>query len=301
MSTFRDRLRELTPDLLLKWYRERKRQHIREELKKQKISGHILKKADLVSQLRKLGVEPGDVLLVHSSLSKIGFVENGAETVVEALIEAVGPEGHILMPTSPNNGLQLDYIRDHDLFDVRYSPSKQGAITEYFREFPGVKRSWSPTEPVSCWGKKADDFISGHKGKLTPYDKDSPFYKVAEAKGKILYIGVTLINAGTSLHLLEDAVEDFKFPVYHHQLFRMKIRDEEGNIHEQEVRVHNPEMSARRRCDELIPLFEEAEVLKHRMLGNAPVLVVDAAGMLATMLVLYEEKGVTMYTPELSA
>lgn len=300
MSTLRDRLRELAPDFLLQWYRDLKKQQIRDDLKKQKNSGEILKKNDLVAQLRKLGVQEGDVLLVHSSLSKIGYVEDGAQTVVNALIEAVGLEGHILMPTSPNNGLQLDYVHNHDLFDVRYSPSKLGAITECFREHPGVKRSWSPTEPVSCWGKNAEAFVSGHRGKLTPYDKDSPFYKVAEAKGKILYIGVTLINAGTSLHLLEDAVENFMFPVYHHEIFRMKIRDEEGNIHEQELRVHNPEMSARRRCDELIPLFEAAGVMTHGTLGNAPVLVADAAGMLATMLVLYEEKGITMYTPELA-
>ena len=72
------------------------------------------------------------------------------------------------------------------------------------------------------------DFVDEHLGEETPYTSKSPFYKVAAAGGKILYIGVTLANAGTSLHVLEDAVEAFKFPVYYPEVFSVKVKLETG-------------------------------------------------------------------------
>ena len=53
---------------------------------------------DLVEDLRKAGIEPGDIIMVHSSLSRIGNVVDGAATVIESLIKAVTPEGTVIMP-----------------------------------------------------------------------------------------------------------------------------------------------------------------------------------------------------------
>lgn len=294
----RDFIRSFVPVFLLERFRARKKEKVRKALEEQRKSGKILRKEDLVAQLKAMGIQPGDTLLVHSSLSKIGYVENGAQTVIDALLESVGATGNILMPTSPNAGLQLDYVRHLDCFDILNSPSKLGIISETFRKLEGAKRSVSATEPVSCSGPGCEALTKGHAGQLTPYNAHSPFYKVAEANGKILYIGVTLANAGTSLHLLEDAVEAFRFPVYYPELLEVKIRDEEGKVSVQTIKVHNPEWSAKRRCDELIPVFADHGVLQHVQLGNAPTLLVDAAGMLRVMIELYEKEGVTMYTPE---
>lgn len=256
-----------------------------------------LSKADLISQLQRIGINKGDTVLVHSALSKIGYVEEGAKTVVDALLEVVGESGHILMPNSPNNKRQLDYIQSIELFDVLNSPSKLGAITEYFRKLPNAIRSLHPTEPVSCIGPDADYFVGEHLGQLTPYNDKSPFYKVAERGGKILMIGVTLDNAGTNLHCLEDAV-DFKEPVYYDQVFDVKVKDFEGNIHTVQTKVHNPEWSAKRKCDELIPLFEEKGVLTHHTIGEAKTLLLDAKKMLDVMISEYEVRGITMYNPK---
>ncbi|MBI3238979.1 MAG: AAC(3) family N-acetyltransferase, partial [Flavobacteriia bacterium] len=115
--------------------------------------------------------------------------------------------------------------------------------------------------------------------------------------GKILYIGVTLANAGTSLHLLEDAVTQFKFPVYYPELFSVKVKLVTGELKTVQTKVHNPEWSAKRRCDELIPLFEQKGAFQKVMIGNAPTLLVDAQRMLEVMISEYEQRGVTMYTP----
>ncbi len=144
----------------------------------------------------------------------------------------------------------------------------------------------------------ADYFTKDHFGELTPYTDKSPFYRVTEKKGKILYIGVTLANAGTNLHTLEDAVNDFKFPVYYPKIFEIDVIDKQGKKHRVKTKVHNPTYSKQRKCDELIPVFEKYGALTKQKVGNADTLVVDAARFFDAMIKEYEENGVTMYTPK---
>ena len=294
----RNLLRKLTPVFLLNLYRGSKKKSKNSLLQKKKHAGKIITKNDLIEQFKKSGIQEGDVLLVHSSLSKIGYVENGAKDVVEALLEVLGAKGHLLMPNSPNTSFQLDYIKELDFFDVDHTPSMLGAISEYFRLLPEAQRSAHPTEPVSCIGPDTEYFVGHHFGNLTPYNENSPFYKVSEQNGKILYLGVTFDNAGTNLHTLEDAVENFKFPVYYPQEFEVMIRFENRTWRTMKTLVHNPEQSKKRKCDGLIPLFEEKGVLKKVKIGEANSLLVNAKGLFDVMLEEYTKNGVTMYTPK---
>ena len=294
----KDLLRKLTPVFLLDYYRKSKKQKRINQLQVDKLKGDIFSKDDLLKAFKEIGIESGDTVLVHSSLSKIGYIENGAKDAVEAILEAVGASGNVLMPNSPNAQFQLEYIKQLDFFDVANSPSKLGAISEYFRKLPDAIRSAHPTEPVSCIGPDAAYFVKNHFGNLTPYNENSPFYKVAEKGGKILYLGVTFDNAGTSLHCIEDAVVDFKFPVYYSEEFVAHVKFVDGTINEMKTLVHNPEQSKKRKCDGLIPLLEEKGVLVKVKIGNADSLLVDAKGMMDTLLFEYKSNGVTMYTPK---
>jgi aminoglycoside 3-N-acetyltransferase len=293
----RNLIRSLMPDFILKWYRSRKKKLRNTGLQSQKKQGIVLTKSDLLEQFNEIGINDGDSLLVHCSLSKIGFVENGAKDVVEALLLAVGSKGNLLMPNSPNASFQLEYIRTLGVFDVENTPSKLGAVSEYFRKLPKTIRSEHPTEPVSCAGPYADWFTKDHFGNETPYNVNSPFFKLYEKKGKILYLGVTLDNAGTNLHTLEDAIEDFKFQVYFPELFEVKVKNVNGEILTMNTKVHHPDQSKKRRCDELIPLFIERGVMKKVKIGKANSLIVDAKGMYDVMIQAYIENGITMYTP----
>ena len=290
-------IRKITPEFLLKAYRKRKKRLREDELEAKRRSGEVITVDRLVNDLRACGLKEGDDVLIHTSLSKIGYVENGPETVVSALKKVIGEKGNILMPTSPNAGLQLEYIRSLEAFDVKNSPSALGAITEYFRKLPNVKRSAHPTEPVACIGPDADFYTEGHLGELTPYTDRSPFARISERGGKILYVGVTFDNAGTNLHTLEDAV-DFKYPVYYDEVFDVKIILENAERKIVQTKVHNPEQSAKRKCDGLIPLFKDREVLRECKVGEARTLVVDAKRLLEVMIEEYKTRGVTMYTPE---
>ena len=295
--SLRNFFRKISPDFLLVWFRKQKKQKRNKALIDAKSKGDIITLQKIVSDLKKCGIQTGDDLLVHSSLSSIGYVENGAETIINALIQVVGEKGNLLMPSSPNASLQLNYIQNLKLFDVLNTPSALGSITEKFRTKKGVLRSEHPTEPVCCYGPNSIDYTSAHFGERTPYTKKSPFYKLVQNKGKILYLGVTLDNAGTSLHLLEDTVSNFKFPIYYDVLFNVDVLRSTGEKQSMKTYVHNPEQSKKRKCDQLIPSFEKAGFLKKVKIGNAPSLILDASEMYQHMLNQYKEKGVTMYTP----
>jgi aminoglycoside 3-N-acetyltransferase len=295
--SLRNLLRSLTPNVILSRYRSRKKSEIRKKLAEAKSSGKIITKADLIRAFQAIGIEKGDVLLVHSSLSAIGYVENGPKDVVVALLEAIGADGHLLMPNSPNASFQLDYIRQLDLFDVENSPSALGAISEWFRKLPNAVRSVHPTEPVSCIGPEANWFVSDHFGQLTPYNSNSPFSKVIQRKGKILYLGVTLSNAGTNLHTLEDAVDDFPYPVYAPEKFEVNVKFANRSTGTMETFVHNPEQSKKRKCDDLLPLFLQEGAVRKVDIFHAKSLLFDAEAMFNVMLNAYKDKGVTMYTP----
>ena len=101
----------------------------------------------LVKSLKAAGVAPGKDLLVHSAMSSIGYVEGGPATVVAALLELVGTEAHLLMPSSPVVTLQAEHPQT--AFSVAETPSKMGAITEYFRREVADARSAHPLEPVA--------------------------------------------------------------------------------------------------------------------------------------------------------
>jgi aminoglycoside 3-N-acetyltransferase len=96
---------------------------------------------------------------------------------------------------------------------------------------------------------------------------------------------------------LEDAV-DFKYPVYYDEVFDVKIILENAEQKIVQTKVHNPEQSAKRRCDGLIPLFKDRDVLRECKVGEARTLVVDAKRLLEVMIEEYKTRGVTMYTPE---
>ncbi len=281
MASLRHLAHQYLPQSVVRWIQKRNKQKRNAEIQKQAQSGG-LERDSLTRLLAEMGIKQGDVLLVHAALSSMGYVEGGAKTVVESLLDAVGQSGHLLMPTSSNDGRQLDFIRCGEIFDVRHTPSRMGAISEYFRKLPNALRSLHPTESVACIGPQAEEFVQGHFGAITAYRADSPFGKVIEKGGKILMIGVTFDNAGTNVHCLEDAV-DFPFPVYFPEIFQAKVVDESGVEHLVSTKVHNPELSAKRYCDYLIPVFEQEGVLTRHNIGKAPCLLIDAKAMFESL------------------
>ncbi len=159
---------------------------------------------EIVKSLKFLGLKNGDIVLVHSSLSSFGYVEGGAKTVIEALIESVGNEGTVLVPTL--TGTSKDGPDNPPIFDVRNTPCWTGRIPSEFMKDPKAKRSLHPTHSVSSIGPLTDFLITGHENSITPCGKASPYYRLAEKGGYILLIGVNQ-ESNTTLHTVEEIAE----------------------------------------------------------------------------------------------
>lgn len=153
-----------------------------------------LTKSDIVSGLRQLGVEPGMVLMVHSALAAFGEVEGGADTVIDALLEAVGPSGTLMMPA----------MGGAPIFDADETRSHVGEITDRFWRRPEVRRSIHPTHSVAGLGPLVDEIIAGHLDQPTAIGPDSPWGRIAQMEnGYILFLGCDQ-DRNTLLHTAED-------------------------------------------------------------------------------------------------
>jgi aminoglycoside N3'-acetyltransferase len=148
----------------------------------------------LAEQLRALGVEPGDVLLVHSSYRAVRPVEDGPAGLIAALQEAVGESGTIVMPAWTED--------DDSPFDPASTPvsTSLGVVPATFARSPGVVRS---AHPFACAaiGRHAAAIIADDLP-IPPHRLESPVGRVWEMDGRVLLLGVGH-DSDTTIHLAE--------------------------------------------------------------------------------------------------
>lgn len=152
--------------------------------------------ANIHKSLVELGLKKGSVIFVHSSLSKFGYVEGGAEAVVSALIKTVGEKGTVAVP-----GFSFSLGKDSSVFDVKNTPSEMGKISEALRNRKGTYRSHHLTHSVVAIGYKAKELTETHS--ITPCAKESPFRKLIDWGAYILLLGVDQ-NVNTTFHVIEE-------------------------------------------------------------------------------------------------
>lgn len=166
-------------------------------------------RSDLMQSLTEIGIKTGDNLLVHSSLSSIGYVVGGARTVILALIAAIGSSGTLVMPTFPQRAMKK-YLDSYERFSVASTPSRNGIITELFRTDFAEYRSIHPTHPVAAFGPLSEEITRFHHQSQSPFDQCSPFAKMLEKDFSVLLIGVTFEHL-TACRVPEDLHPDL-FP-----------------------------------------------------------------------------------------
>lgn len=175
----------------------------------------------LAHDLRALGLESGDVVLVHSSLRSLGWVCGGAVAVVQALRDALGPDGTLVVPTQTmvNSDPKLwsrppvpeswwPVIRDTmPAFDPRITPSvKLGVIPEIVRTWPGAVRSNHPHTSFAALGPAAGELMAEHRLD-SQLGEASPLAALERAGAKVLLLGVGF-DSCTAFHLAEYRVEN---------------------------------------------------------------------------------------------
>jgi len=164
----------------------------------------VVTKEDIKKGLRGLGVKAGDIVGVHSSLSSFGYVEGGADAVIDALLETVGEEGAVVMPTHSANLLEFERTPEEIEmgllwrfkilpFDPKETPCTTGRIPDTFWRREEAVRSTHPVFSLTAIGKGAEELCKG-------------WGKLLEADGYILLLGVGL-EVCTAMHLAEQRVQ----------------------------------------------------------------------------------------------
>jgi aminoglycoside 3-N-acetyltransferase len=232
----------------------------------------MITRYDIANDLRRLGVADGDILLVHSSLSSLGAVEGGADTVIDALLDTIGPAGTLLMP-SFQSGREYDLVRQGCVFDVRSSPSQMGLISETFRRRGGVVRSLSPTHCTAGLGPQAVNILEGHQYCTVSVGHESPYEKFVTGEGKVLLLGVEH-NANTTLHLVENI---HGAPTVSPERFEPVVIDANGKPWEVPTYPHVPGLQRHYQRAEA-PLLQ-AGIQVNGTVGKAAARLIDVMAM----------------------
>jgi aminoglycoside 3-N-acetyltransferase len=170
----------------------------------------------LVNDLRALSIDASKPILVHASLSALGWVAGGPSVVVDALVDAFGPSATLVMPTQSGDRSDPSYWRnppvpEHWISIIRnempaFDPARvetrgMGRIAEAFRTHPDAIRGDHPTVSFAAVGPDAQHIVMPHP--LAPqFGESSPLARLYEADATILMLG-TNHSTNTSLHLAE--------------------------------------------------------------------------------------------------
>ena len=170
----------------------------------------------IAADLSELGVSSGMTLLVHSSLSSLGWVCGGPVGVILALESVLGTDGTLAMPAHsgdlsdpsrwrrppiPESWWEL-VRREMPAYDVDLTPTRGvGAVAECFRKQKGTIRSSHPSVSFSARGPLAKVLIDNAELDF-PTGDDSFLGRLYDVDGSVLFLG-TDFRCATSLHLAE--------------------------------------------------------------------------------------------------
>jgi aminoglycoside 3-N-acetyltransferase len=212
--------------------------------------GQPITRESLVHDLTSLGLSAGQTVLVHSSLSALGWVCGGPVAVIQALEEVLTPNGTLVMPTHSADLSDpakwqhppvpdfwwVSIRRNMPPFDPDLTPTRDmGLIAETFRKQTGALRSWHPTFSFAAWGQQAEKIVEGHSLEYG-LGEDSPLARLYELDGYVLLLG-TGHDHNTSLHLAESRA-DFASKKYITDGAPLRVQTAAGKVERQWV-VYN--------------------------------------------------------------
>ena len=149
-------------------------------------SNDLIARDQLVADFMRLGVNRGDLLDVMISLKSIGTIMGGAKTVIDALLDVVGPEG-TLVTNSYVRAYPLPLSKeDAGKISDRWTPSYAGAVANVMIHYPGAYRSRHPVQKFAAVGKRAKELTHNHGPDSFAYDV---LRVIAETGGKLVKVG----------------------------------------------------------------------------------------------------------------
>lgn len=189
---------------------------------------------ELAASWNDSGIEKGDTILVHSSLSKFirKYKSKGIDLtpgdILESLIESAGEKGTLMFPTYNFN------FSSGKTFDIKNSKSETGVLTELARLHPLSVRTGHPQFSFAVIGHHKKMFNGLYN--FSAFGDDSPFAKLMELDGKIAALDVAGEHCMTFYHHVEEMENA---PNRYHKIFKGKYIDEDGFETEREFSVYS--------------------------------------------------------------
>lgn len=228
----------------------------------------------LLKALAGLGLGPGDSVMLHSAYSPYSGFLGAPDQIIAALRQTIGPEGNLLMPSSSYNGSTEAFVKSGETFDVQKSASNMGILSELFRHQRGTQRSQNPAHPILAAGPRAAWFTEGHDRCLHSCADGSPFEKLLEADGKVLFFNVQL-RYMMFFHYLEHMLQDqLPFELYDAQTYRVPIVDAAGAKRTVGVSVFSEQARKRRRFPRFVERLRQEGMVTECRLGNSKLALV---------------------------
>ncbi len=233
--------------------------------------------AQIIKALSGLPTGNATTLLVHSSLSKCGYINGGGGTVVAALEEYISG-GTLVMPTHTYCYPDKDGIAP--IFEVVSTRSRVGAITEFFRQQVGVFRSIHPTHSIACRGRAREDLCRGHELCDTPCGTGTPYERLVDRDCSVVMFGTTM----DSYTLFHTAEHETQVPyLYETTPCTLRYVDMAGTVRSLIMWKHD--MQIARRFAAMDSWLEEHGLLFKSRLGRGELLIIPRAGDLHLRLV----------------
>jgi aminoglycoside 3-N-acetyltransferase len=182
----------------------------------------------LAGAFASLGVRPGAALMLHTSVRAVGPVMGGPNTIIQALLDALTPQGTLLMYVGwqdiPDYTHELSeaeravYLAEHPPFDPATSRAvrENSILAEFLRTWPGAVRSRNPEMSVAAVGAQAELVTADHPLNYG-YGAGSPLEKLITLDGQVLMLGAPL-DTLTLLHYAENRARMRHKRVIHYQV-----------------------------------------------------------------------------------
>lgn len=245
---------------------------------------------DIVNVMQKLGMKKGDLVCIHSSMKEFYNYNGTTNELIEAILDAIGSEGTLMMPAFPRK----DLIRHPGyIFDLKNDPTGAGFLAESFRQYPGVKRSINVQHSVCAIGRLADKLVAGHEYSQDCWDANSPWQFLCRNNGLVFNLGMPSWYIGTFEHCVESILR--KDCPYFMQFFTKK-EEWRYYAHNGSVKSYTNYTSEidRRTKEKKVQRYFSAEEYKKAKLSNLTISVYQAGPCLNKMLDL-GRRGITIY------
>jgi len=234
-------------------------------------------------------------LFVHTSIMNIGKIQGGYKEIVKLLNKNILEKNFTLLFSAlAFKGSSIDYLKEIKIFDIRKAPVATGVINEYYSQLAIAERSLSPTHSVVAIGLKAEYYTKKHHLSETPFNENSPYFKIAQNKGKILMFGAGL-NHLTFIHVIEDLLgSDFPFKVYSGKKYKIELINKTGTHSFGYFKAHNSFMGIFRNTDIITNPLRLLPTTRIFKLGCSEYILLDARDVIVSLLETLQD-GKTAY------